>query len=90
MVRADLKNFADLQYNIHSQGTIDIGKIYQVFALKGYGVSGLITTNFTLKGKQSDATAGRYDQLFNSGTMKVKDLALTSDLFPKPFVIKTG
>jgi len=90
MVRANLKNFADLQYNIHSQGTLDIGKIYQVFALNGYGVSGLITTNFTLKGKQSDATAGRYDQLFNKGTMSVKDLALSSDLFPKPFVIQSG
>ncbi|HEX3385611.1 MAG TPA: hypothetical protein VHS53_10505, partial [Mucilaginibacter sp.] len=82
MVQADLKNFADLQYNIHSQGTLDIGKIYQVFAMKGYNVSGLITTNFTLKGKQSDATAGRYDQLFNKGTMNVKDLTLSSDLFP--------
>ncbi|HJP63674.1 MAG TPA: AsmA-like C-terminal region-containing protein, partial [Mucilaginibacter sp.] len=90
LLKADLKNFADLQYNIHSQGTLDIGKIYKVFAIKGYGVNGLITTNFTLKGKQSDATAGRYDQLFNKGSMKVKDLALTSDLFPKPFIIKTG
>jgi AsmA protein len=90
MLKADLKNFADLQYNIKSKGTLDIGKIYKVFALKGYNVNGLITTNFSLKGKQSDATAGRYDQLFNSGTMKVKDLALTSDLFPKPFIIKTG
>src|SRR6202012_2453084 len=89
-LKADLKNFADLQYNISSKGTLDIGKIYKVFALKGYGVSGLITTNFTLKGKQSDATAGRYDQLFNKGTMNVKDLSLSSDLFPKPFVIKTG
>ena len=90
MVKADLKNFSDLQYNIKSQGTLDIGKIYKVFAIKGYGVTGLVSTNFTLKGKQSDATGGRYDQLFNSGSMKVKDLALTSDLFPKPFVIKTG
>jgi AsmA protein len=90
MLKADLRNFADLNYSIKSKGTLDIGKIYQVFALKGYNVSGLITTNFTLKGKQSDATAGRYDQLFNSGTMKVKDLALTSDLFPKPFLIKSG
>ncbi|HTI60441.1 AsmA family protein [Mucilaginibacter sp.] len=90
LLKADLRNFADLQYNIHSKGTLDIGKIYKVFAIKGYGVNGLITTNFTLKGKQSDATAGRYDQLFNKGTMKVKDLALTSDLFPKPFIIKTG
>jgi len=90
LLKADLKNFADLQYNIKSKGTLNIGKIYKVFALKGYNVNGLITTNFTLKGKQSDATAGRYDQLFNSGTMKVKDLALSSDLFPKPFIIKDG
>jgi AsmA protein len=90
MLKADLRNFADLQYSIKSKGTLDIGKIYKVFALKGYNVNGLITTNFSLKGKQSDATAGRYDQLFNSGTMKVKDLTLSSDLFPKPFIIKTG
>jgi len=90
VLKADLRNFADLQYNISSHGTLDVGRIYKVFALKGYNVNGLITTNFTLKGKQSDATAGRYDQLFNSGTMKVKDLALSSDLFPKPFIIKTG
>jgi len=90
VLKADLKNFADLQYNISSHGTLDIGKIYKVFAIKGYDVNGLITTNFSLKGKQSDATAGRYDQLFNSGTMKVKDLAFNSDLFPKPFIIKSG
>jgi len=90
LLKADLKNFSDLQYNIKSQGTLDIGKIYKVFAIKGYGVTGLVTTNFTLKGKQSDATAGRYDQLFNTGSMKVKDMSVTSDLFPKPFVIKTG
>lgn len=90
MIRADLRNFADLQYNIRSQGTLNIGRIYQVFAVKGYNVKGFIATNFTLKGKQSDAVAGRYDKLYNSGTMRVKDLTLTSDLFPKPFVIKSG
>ncbi len=90
LLKADLQNFANLRYNISSQGTLDIGKIYKVFALKGYNVNGLITTHFNLRGKQSDATAGRYNQLFNSGTMKVKDLALSSDMFPKPFLIKTG
>jgi AsmA protein len=90
MVKADLSNFDDLHYNISSQGTLDIGKIYKVFAIKGYGVNGLITTNFSLKGKQSDATAGRYNKLFNSGTMQVKDITLTSDLFPKPFIVQSG
>ncbi|MDN3549297.1 AsmA family protein [Mucilaginibacter aquaedulcis] len=90
MLKADLKNFDDLDYRIASHGRLDIGKIYKVFAFKGYDVNGLISTNFSLKGKQSDATAGRYDMLANSGTMKVKDIALTSELFPKPFMIKTG
>lgn len=90
MVRADLQNFANLHYHIVSRGTLDIGKIYRVFAIKGYNVNGRIATNFSLRGTQSDATAGRYDQLFNSGTMRVKDIALSSDLFPKPFLIQTG
>jgi AsmA protein len=90
MLKANLKNFDNLDYSIKSRGSLDIGKIYQVFAMKGYNVKGTIVTNLSLKGKQSDATAGRYDQLANSGTMKVKDITLTSDLFPKPFLIKTG
>ncbi|MEN0052624.1 MAG: AsmA family protein [Mucilaginibacter sp.] len=90
MLKADLKNFDDLDYRIASRGRLDIGKIYKVFAFKGYDVNGFISTNFSLKGKQSDATAGRYDMLANSGTMKVKNIALTSELFPKPFMIKTG
>lgn len=85
-----LKNFNNLEYKINSEGTLDIGKIYQVFAVKGYGVKGQISTKLSLKGKQSDAVAGNYDKLANSGTMKVKDIALTSDLFPKPFFIKDG
>ncbi len=88
--KADLKNFNNLEYNITSAGTIDVGKIYQVFAIKDYNVKGLIVANLNLKGKQSDATAGNYGQLANSGTLVVKNIALTSDLFPKPFVIKDG
>ncbi len=87
---ADLKNFSNLEYNITSAGSIDIGKIYQVFAIKDYNVKGSITANLKLKGKQSDAVAGNYGQLANSGTMVVKNIALSSDLFPKPFMIKNG
>ena len=87
---ADLKNFNNLEYNIKSSGTLDIGKIYQVFAVKGYNVKGTITTDLSLQGKQSDAVAGNYAKLNNSGTMAVKNIALTSDLFPKPFFIKDG
>lgn len=90
MIKANLKNFDNLDYNVISRGTIDVGKIYQVFAVKGYNVKGTIQANLALKGKQSDAMAGRYDKLANSGTLKVKNIALTSDLFPKPFLISSG
>jgi len=89
-IKANLHNFNDLQYNVSSHGTIDIGKIYKVFAIKGYNVNGTIAANVSFKGKQSDALAGRYDQLYNSGTLKVKNVALTSELFPKPFLIRNG
>ncbi|MDB5087291.1 MAG: hypothetical protein JWR09_1285 [Mucilaginibacter sp.] len=88
--RANLKNFNNIEYNIASQGTLDVGKIYQVFAVKGYNVKGQIKTKLSLKGKQSDAAAGNYAKLNNSGSMQVKELAVKSDLFPKPFLIKNG
>jgi len=87
---ASLHNFNNLQYNIKSHGVINIGKIYKVFAIKGYDVNGTIAANVSFKGTQSDATAGRYDKLFNKGTLKVKNVSLSSELFPKPFIIKNG
>lgn len=90
VLKADLQNFDDLKYKVRSQGTLDIGKIYQVFALKGYNVTGFVQTNISLAGLQSDATAGNYAKLNNKGSMVVKNLTLTADLFPQPFKIKTG
>ena len=87
---ADLQNFDNLKYAIISRGILDLGRIYQVFAIQGYDVKGMVETNLSLKGRQSDAAAGRYDLLFNSGTMKVKDVFVRSELFPQPFHIKTG
>ena len=89
-VRADLKDFTNLRYNIMSRGTIDIGKVSKVFGLKDYDVSGLIETNLSLRGRESDATTGHYDRLFNEGTMKMKELQVSSELFPMPFLIHTG
>jgi AsmA protein len=87
---ADLKNLNNLEYNITSSGTLDIGKIYQVFAIKDYTIKGLITTNLNLNGKQSDVVAGNYGKLNNSGSITVKDLSISSDLFPQSFIIKNG
>ena len=90
MVRADLRDFTDLNYNIVSNGTLDLGRILQVFALKDYEVTGLVETRFSLRGRQSDAAKGRYDQLFNEGTLKVRDLQVRAELFPQVFHIYAG
>ncbi len=90
MVKADLKDFDNLLYNIQSRGTLDIGKISRVFGLKDYQVTGLIATDFSLRGRESDATTGHYDRLFNEGTMKMEELKVSSELFPLPFHIHTG
>jgi len=89
-VTADLKNLDDLKYDISSKGTIDIGRIYQVFSQKGTEISGLVKTDLSLKGLQSDATAQRYSRLSNSGTAEVKDLEMRSQYFPLPFKIAGG
>ena len=89
-IKADLSNLSNLKYNIASEGTLDVGKIYKVFTKKGYGLKGLITASLAMSGLQSDATSGHYDRLNNSGTIQVKGLSITTDMFPKPFVIKHG
>ena len=90
LVRADLKDFSDLNYNIVSRGTLDLDRILRVFNLKDADVTGFIETRLSLRGRQSDATAGHYDRLFNEGSLKVKDLVVHSELFPLPFHIYTG
>ena len=89
-MKADLQNFTNLRYNIVSRGTLDLGKIVKVFSLTNYTMSGLIDTRLSLRGLQSDATQGHYDRLFNEGDLKVRDLQVSSELFPLPFHIHTG
>jgi len=89
-MKADLQNFTNLRYNISSRGTLDLGKIVKVFALTDYTVSGLVDTRLSLRGIQSDATQGHYDRLFNEGTFNVKDLKVSAELFPLPFLIHAG
>ena len=84
------KNFDDLNYDLSANGELDLGKIYQVFARKDIGVNGFIKVHAEFKGKQSDATHGRYNLLRNSGKMEVKSLVINQELFPKPFLIHRG
>ncbi|MEI8073418.1 MAG: AsmA family protein [Bacteroidota bacterium] len=89
-VKADMKNLENIKYDITSKGTMDIGKIYQVFSRKGIEVSGLVKTDLELRGLQSDAVAGLYQKLHNAGTLSVKDISVKTNYYPHPFFINTG
>ena len=43
-----------------------------------------------MKGRQSYATTGQYDKLDNRGTLLLRNIKATSELFPKAFFIKQG
>ena len=86
-LRANFQNPDNLRYEINANGTLDLGKIYQVFAMKGYQVTGLLQANLSAQGTEADATAGRYDRLRNKGTLRLVNLELHSDDYPDPFFL---
>ncbi|MCD0468837.1 AsmA family protein [Flavobacterium sp. JAS] len=89
-VNATLSDFSDLAYNAKIKGELNIGRIYQVFSKKGLDVTGYAKADLSLKGKQNYATKGQYDKLDNKGTIVLKNIKATSELFPKSFFIKQG
>ncbi|WP_316779680.1 AsmA-like C-terminal region-containing protein [Pedobacter antarcticus] len=90
VLKAAVSDFENIRYDLSSKGNIDLGKMYQFFAIKGYQVKGNIFTNVHFKGLQSDAANGRYARLNNTGTIRIKQLNLQSDLFPEEFRISKG
>ncbi|OIV39912.1 AsmA family protein [Flavobacterium johnsoniae] len=89
-VNMTLSDFNDLAYNAKIKGELNVGRIYQVFSRKGLDVTGYAKADLSLKGKQSYATTGQYDKLDNRGTILLKNIKTTSELFPKAFFIKQG
>lgn len=92
LIKADVKNFDNLQYDITSNGTLDLGRIAKVFIpdTLGLKVQGLIETDLHLQGIQADAMAGRLNRLNNSGTLVMKNIRFSSRDFPYPLVVETG
>ncbi|MBW7889842.1 MAG: hypothetical protein H3C48_02195 [Chitinophagaceae bacterium] len=90
MIKATINNPDDMQYDIVSDGVIDLGRIYKVFAVEGYDITGLIKTDLRLKGRQSDAAAGRYRLLVNAGQLDLQEVKLHTESFPQPFIVHSG
>ncbi|MDR6514718.1 AsmA-like C-terminal region-containing protein [Chryseobacterium camelliae] len=89
-VNADLQNFEDVLYKVRAKGVLNIGRIYKVFAKKGFDVNGLIMADLSLNGRQSYATTGQYNKLDNKGNLILKNIKATTEYLPKSFYIKEG
>ena len=89
-VNASFSDFNDLAYKAKVKGELNIGNIYKVFAQKGMDITGYAKANLSLQGRQSYAATGQYDKLDNRGTILLKNIKATSELFPKAFFIKQG
>lgn len=89
-VNADLQNFEDILYKVRAKGVLNVGRIYRVFAKKGFDVSGLIMADLSLNGRQSYATTGQYSKLDNKGNLILKNIRATTEFLPKSFFIKEG
>ncbi|WP_396149028.1 AsmA family protein [Flavobacterium sp.] len=87
---ASFKDFEDINYDIKANGELDIERIYKVFSHKGLNVTGYAKMDLSLKGKQSDASNGRYANLQNSGALTLKKIKINSEFLPLPFVIEEG
>jgi len=89
-VKALLSNFEDINYDIVAKGELDIARIYKVFKQKGLDVTGYAKADLSFKGKQSYAATGQINKLQNKGSLILRDIKTTSELFPKPFFIREG
>lgn len=89
-VNATIADLEDIAYRATIKGELNVGKIYQVFAVKGLDVTGYAKADLSLQGRQSYATKGQYEKLNNKGTIVLKNIKTTSELFPKAFFIREG
>ncbi len=89
-IRGEISDPENVNYDIVSIGTIDLASIYRLFSRKGIDLNGSVSTDLHLKGRQSDAMAGRLDKLKNSGKLVLRNIAFQSEYLPKPWVVKSG
>jgi AsmA protein len=89
-LKASLKNFNNLRYDISAKGAADLGHISKVFALEDFDYSGYLKVNMSMRGLEQDVKAGNYKKLYNVGTLELRDIEVNSKYFPLPFHVNEG
>ncbi|MEA1787518.1 AsmA-like C-terminal region-containing protein [Arenibacter sp. GZD96] len=87
---ASFSNFEDVDYNIVANGTFNLNKFYKLLGASVNNLDGLIIADLSLKGKQSDFSAGNYNLLSHSGSLKFKNINTRVNNYPKDFIIEDG
>lgn len=87
---AELQNPDDLRYRLTANGTLDLGRLYKVFAIEGYEVIGLLQANLEAQGTEADARNGRYDRIRHKGSLRLKNVEMRSADYPDPFFLPDG
>ncbi|MES2734049.1 MAG: AsmA-like C-terminal region-containing protein [Bacteroidota bacterium] len=80
---AYVENLDDYTYDVKVKGAADLTKMTKIYPLAGMTLTGRVVADITTKGKMSDVTAGRYDQLPTSGTMGMSNFTFTSKDVPQ-------
>lgn len=90
VLKANLENLDDIRYDLQSQGRLDLGKLARVFGAEEAEVEGFLVADLNLKGRQSDAAAGRISQLDNRGTLEMEKIRIRTELLPEPLSLDKG
>lgn len=84
-------NFANPEYDLQANGTLDLEKLMKIYPIDSMSVSGKIFVDqFATSGKMSDIEAERYDQLPTSGKVRVQDIRYSSPDLAQPVVVTSG
>ncbi|MBX9852419.1 MAG: AsmA family protein [Cytophagaceae bacterium] len=89
-MKAFVKNFDDINYDVSIKGIVDLTKLTQVVPMEGMTLAGRINADISTKGKMSDVEAGRYDKTTTSGTMGVKDFKYSSTDMPQGMTLSSA
>lgn len=78
---------SDLQFNASAKGTIDLGKIEEIYPLgDSISLNGIITTDISLDGRMSDIEKKNYQNIKGEGNLSVSKMYLTLAGLP-PIVV---
>ena len=78
-----LQNLVSYIWDLKVKGSVDLGKITQIFPVEGMTLLGKLKADVHTKGNYAALEAERYDQLPTSGTASVQDFKYVTDDLPE-------